>query len=130
MTSANEMNAYNRGKRDGYDVGYDNGWKDCNNVHRSNKPVLIVMKIVIALAVGFFLGMASEAHSASATTSLTVVIPVTVSAEVPCTIENREHSITCLQGDDGEVLVYSDIQEEAQPSLISRIFSAILGVFK
>lgn len=110
MTSVNELNAYNRGKREGYDIGYTAGSTDMIETAKREGTSLRWWKLVIAFVVGFLWAIAFDAHAqATAQTSVTVVI----SAEVPCTVENAAYSQTCLD-DDSEV---TQVQNSAQDEL-------------
>lgn len=59
MTSVNEMNAYQRGKREGYDIGVE------NTLEKAKKAglTLRLWKLIIAGVVGFMLAVALEAHA-------------------------------------------------------------------
>jgi hypothetical protein len=114
MTSVNELNAYNRGKREGYDIGHTAGTTETYRQAMS----LRWMKIAIAILIGFALGMATEAHAQTATTSLTVVIPVQVTAEVACNPTN------CPELPQEQSAQVQNIEEDK--TLLQRIWSAIL----
>lgn len=114
MTSVNEVNAYNRGKREGYDIGV------ANTIERAKKEGLELrwMKLLIAGAIGFALAVAIEAHAETAQTSVTVVIPVQVTAEVACNPTN------CPEIAEEEPVQIQNVAQEE--SLLQRIWSAIL----
>jgi len=114
MTSVNESKAYQRGKRDGYDIGHRAATQETYKQAMS----LRWMKIAIAVLIGFALGMATEAHAHTATTSLTVVIPVTVGAEVVCNPTN------CPELPQEQPAQVQNIEEDS--TLLQRIWSAIL----
>lgn len=102
MTSVNELNAetrgYNRGKREGYEIGYQSAMEKA----REYGLAVRWMKLVIAIVIGYMIGMAVTAHG-----------QVTVGASVPCNEYN------------------CPIEEEhEQPDLLERMWSAILGVLK
>ena len=114
MTSVNESNAYQRGKRDGYDIGYASSMETARKYGTS----LRWWKLAIAVLIGFMLGMATEAHAQTATTSLTVVIPVQVTAEVACNPTN------CPETPQEQPAQVQNITQDK--TLLQRIWSAIL----
>ena len=80
MTSSKDHKMYQRGMRDGYDIGHKAG------VDETYRQAIALrwMKLAIAITIGFILGMATEAHAQTATTSLEVIIRTNVTAEVVC----------------------------------------------
>lgn len=96
MSSVNEVNAYERGKREGYDIGHTAGSTEMLETAKREGTSLRWWKLVIAVVLGFLIGTEVASAQATAQTSVTV----TISAEVPCTVENAEHSVTCLQEDE------------------------------
>lgn len=67
MTSVNESNAYQRGKREGYDIGYASAMDNA----RKHGLSLRIWKLVIAGVAGFMLAVALEAHGMSMETAHT-----------------------------------------------------------
>lgn len=116
MASVNEVNAYNRGKREGYDIGV------ANTIERAKREGLTLRwwKLVIAGLVGFTLALALEAHAETVQTTLTVLEPTQVTAEVPCTPINCPETLTAN----------STAQTVENESLLSRWWSAILEMLR
>lgn len=124
MTHVLEMNGYNRGKREGLEQGKEEGfaigYSECNAKHKRERKVLRRMRITIYIIIILVLGIAwtNDAHAqATATTSLTVVIKQSVTAEVSCNPTN------CPEIGTEEVVMIENTQGE---SMFSRIWSAIL----
>lgn len=60
-----------------------------------------------------------EANTAG--TSVEVVVPVTISAEVPCTPENSSYSEVCMDLDDDVI----QVENIPTPSIFARIWGVI-----
>ena len=116
MTSVNELNAYNRGKREGYDIGYNSAMEYA----RREGTALRWWKLIIAGLIGFMLGAGATANAQTATTTLEVVIPVQITAEVPC------NPVNCPEIPQEEPAQVENITQEE--TVLERLWSAILRV--
>jgi len=114
--SVNESNAYQRGKRDGYDIGHTAGttetYKQATEVRW--------MKLAIAGLVGFMLAVtvSAGAQSTHAQSTAQTTLTVTIGAEVPCNPEN------CKEIPEEEPAQVQNV--EHSESLLQRMWSAIL----
>jgi hypothetical protein len=87
MTSVNESNAYQRGKREGYAAGKE----DMRDRAIKEGTTLRAWKLVIIFIIGFMLGTATNAQAqipgTPGSTPQTAVV-ITVAAQVPCNPQN------------------------------------------
>lgn len=115
MTSVNELNAYNRGRQEGYKIGA----QDTLERARREGTSLRWWKLIIAGLIGFLLAVGMEAHAqATAQTSVTVVI----SAEVPCNPTN------CPEIPEEEPAQVENVTQDK--TVLERIWSAILNLIR
>jgi len=118
MTSVNESNAYQRGKRDGYDIGYASSMENARRYGTS----LRWWKLAVAFGIGFIMAVAFgvEAQTTHAQSTAQTSVTVTIGAEVPC------NPVNCKEIPEEEPAQVENITQEQ--SLLQRIWSAILRV--